>query len=220
MRDIGAVSHEIRLVSCEVGALARLGDARAEAACAAGLALARRVGACSCEALLLRSRAVVTAEQVAGARRSPIARRRRRSWSSSGWRSSSRSPTARPACFGWRADERGIARAPRGPAPRERRIRANWGGTARVRDGRDADGGRAAPVGGSAGRLSPRERDVSMLVAAGLSNRQVAERLYISEKTAAHHVGSILGKLGFGSRAEIAAYVARHGGVLATESRA
>jgi non-specific serine/threonine protein kinase len=80
--------------------------------------------------------------------------------------------------------------------------------------------GLANRAGGSAGRLSPRERDVALLVAAGLSNRQVAERLYISEKTAAHHVGVILGKLGFGSRAEIAAYVASRGGALAANSRA
>ena len=57
--------------------------------------------------------------------------------------------------------------------------------------------------------LSGREREVAELVAAGLSNRQIARRLVISEKTAAHHVGSILNKLGFGTRAEIAAYVAR-----------
>jgi DNA-binding CsgD family transcriptional regulator len=60
-----------------------------------------------------------------------------------------------------------------------------------------------------AGALSGREREVADLVAAGFSNRRIARRLVISEKTAAHHVGSILNKLGFGTRAEIAAYVAR-----------
>src|SRR4051812_4783314 len=73
-----------------------------------------------------------------------------------------------------------------------------------------AAAGLADPPAGRTERLSRRESDVALLVTAGLSNRQIADRLYIAEKTAAHHVGTILGKLGFGSRAEIAAYVARH----------
>jgi DNA-binding NarL/FixJ family response regulator len=78
----------------------------------------------------------------------------------------------------------------------------------------DVEGVLAAPDRGAcssprAGALSGREREVAVLVAVGLSNRQIAGRLVISEKTAAHHVGSILNKLGFGTRAEIAAYVAR-----------
>jgi DNA-binding NarL/FixJ family response regulator len=47
-------------------------------------------------------------------------------------------------------------------------------------------------------------------VAQGLSNRDIAALLFITEKTAAFHVGAILNKLGFDSRAQIAAYVARH----------
>jgi DNA-binding NarL/FixJ family response regulator len=58
--------------------------------------------------------------------------------------------------------------------------------------------------------LSAREREVAELVAQGLSNREIAERLFITEKTAAYHVGAILNKLGFTSRAQIAAYMARH----------
>jgi DNA-binding CsgD family transcriptional regulator/sugar lactone lactonase YvrE len=58
--------------------------------------------------------------------------------------------------------------------------------------------------------LSPREREVATLVAEGLSNRQIAEKLVISERTAEGHVEQIRNKLGFHSRAQIAAWVAGH----------
>ena len=48
------------------------------------------------------------------------------------------------------------------------------------------------------------------LLGEGLSNREIAERLFISPKTAEHHVGRIYGKLGVSSRAEAAAYAARN----------
>lgn len=56
------------------------------------------------------------------------------------------------------------------------------------------------------GGLSPREAEVAALVAEGLSNRQVAGRLVISERTAGNHVAHILTKLGFTSRSQIAAW--------------
>lgn len=58
------------------------------------------------------------------------------------------------------------------------------------------------------GGLSSREREVLALVAEGLSNRQISERLFITEKTAATHVSNILGKLGATSRAQAAAILA------------
>jgi DNA-binding CsgD family transcriptional regulator/tetratricopeptide (TPR) repeat protein len=58
------------------------------------------------------------------------------------------------------------------------------------------------------GLLSPREREVAALIAEGRSNRQIGETLVISERTAEHHVQSILSKLGFDSRAQVAAWVA------------
>jgi len=61
---------------------------------------------------------------------------------------------------------------------------------------------------GGADPLSAREREVAELVAAGLTNREIARRLFISERTAQNHVQHILGKLGFSSRAQIAAWVA------------
>jgi DNA-binding NarL/FixJ family response regulator len=62
----------------------------------------------------------------------------------------------------------------------------------------------------AAAKLSPREEQVAALVAEGLSNRQIAQRLHLSERTAENHVTHILTKLGFDSRARIAAwYTAR-----------
>jgi DNA-binding NarL/FixJ family response regulator len=52
--------------------------------------------------------------------------------------------------------------------------------------------------------LTPREREVALLVAEGLTNAELARRLYISPKTAAVHVSSILHKLGVSSRTEVA----------------
>lgn len=60
--------------------------------------------------------------------------------------------------------------------------------------------------------LTPREREVSALVARGLTNGGIAEQLYISTKTASVHVSNILAKLSMSSRSEIAAWVA--GGAL------
>jgi non-specific serine/threonine protein kinase len=59
--------------------------------------------------------------------------------------------------------------------------------------------------------LSPREREVAALLAHGLSNRQIAERLVITERTVAAHIEHILDKLGFASRHQIGAWVTEHG---------
>ena len=59
--------------------------------------------------------------------------------------------------------------------------------------------------------LTARERDVAVLVARGLSNRDVARALFIGERTVETHVGNILGKLGFGSRAQIAVWAVEAG---------
>jgi len=56
--------------------------------------------------------------------------------------------------------------------------------------------------------LTRRERQVADLVARGLTNREIAETLVISQRTAEGHVERILSKLGFGSRTQIAAWVA------------
>ena len=58
--------------------------------------------------------------------------------------------------------------------------------------------------------LSDRERDVLALLAEGLRNREIAERLVISEATVKTHVRHVLEKLRFRNRAEAAAFAARH----------
>jgi DNA-binding CsgD family transcriptional regulator len=68
--------------------------------------------------------------------------------------------------------------------------------------------GRAGPR--SLGSLSRRETEVLRLLGEGLSNREIAVRLFISPKTAEHHVGRIYAKLGLKSRAEAAAYAVRY----------
>ena len=59
--------------------------------------------------------------------------------------------------------------------------------------------------------LTRREREVAILVAQGLTNREIATRLFISERTAESHVEQIRGKLGFHSRTQIVAWVAAAG---------
>jgi DNA-binding CsgD family transcriptional regulator len=59
----------------------------------------------------------------------------------------------------------------------------------------------------SAAPLTRREREVTMLVARGLTNRQIADALVITEKTAEAHVSHILDKLGLSSRAQVAAWI-------------
>jgi DNA-binding NarL/FixJ family response regulator len=59
--------------------------------------------------------------------------------------------------------------------------------------------------------LTPREAEVLALVAAGRSNRQIAEALFISPKTASVHVSNILAKLGVATRVEAAAVAHRLG---------
>src|SRR5207302_399722 len=69
----------------------------------------------------------------------------------------------------------------------------------------------AEPVrAGGAIELSRREREVAQLVAHGLSNREIAQRLYLSERTVDNHVHRILDKLGFDSRVQIATWLARN----------
>ncbi len=59
--------------------------------------------------------------------------------------------------------------------------------------------------------LTPREREVLAMVADGRTNRQIAEALFISHKTASVHVSNILAKLGVANRAEAAAAAYRLG---------
>ena len=69
----------------------------------------------------------------------------------------------------------------------------------------------AVPDSPSAGEVTPREREVLALLAEGLTNRQIAERLVLSEHTVHRHVANILSKLDVSSRAAAAAHAARAG---------
>ena len=59
--------------------------------------------------------------------------------------------------------------------------------------------------------LTPREAEVLALVAAGRTNRQIGDELYVSDKTASVHVSNILRKLGVNSRVDAAAVAQRLG---------
>ena len=72
-------------------------------------------------------------------------------------------------------------------------------------------GRRLLEVGQSASPLTRRELEVAGLIARGLTDRQIAEDLVITTGTASNHVVHILDKLGFRSRAQVAAWAVEHG---------
>ena len=59
--------------------------------------------------------------------------------------------------------------------------------------------------------LSEREREIALLIARGKSSREIAEALVISQRTVENHIGHIYTKLGFNSRAQIAAWTVEKG---------
>lgn len=71
-----------------------------------------------------------------------------------------------------------------------------------------APGGVPAPVEDD---LTEREREVLYRISDGLSNREIAEKMFISEKTVKTHVSSILGKLHLEDRTQAAIYALKHG---------
>ena len=69
----------------------------------------------------------------------------------------------------------------------------------------------ATPVQSAPVRLSPREREVAALVAEGLTNRDIAKRLFISERTVDGHLEHLREKLAVNTRSQIATWVVREG---------
>jgi DNA-binding NarL/FixJ family response regulator len=69
----------------------------------------------------------------------------------------------------------------------------------------------SSPTPSADAALSPRERDVLALIAAGLTNKAIAEALYVSPNTVKTHVSSLLHKLQAGTRVQLAAIATRHG---------
>jgi DNA-binding NarL/FixJ family response regulator len=59
-------------------------------------------------------------------------------------------------------------------------------------------------------QLTPREREIVRVACTGVTNKQIAEKLSISEATVRHHLGAIFSKLGVSTRSELAVYGYRH----------
>ncbi len=59
------------------------------------------------------------------------------------------------------------------------------------------------------GRLTEQERKIIVLIGEGLTNRQIAERMFLAEKTVKNYVSNMLAKMGMTRRTEAAAYIAR-----------
>ncbi|WP_268267636.1 response regulator transcription factor [Streptomyces kaniharaensis] len=68
------------------------------------------------------------------------------------------------------------------------------------------------PTAADRSELSRREQEVAGLVAQGLTNREIADRLVLSHRMVETHVSRIMTKLGLGSRAQLAVWVVRSEG--------
>ncbi len=71
--------------------------------------------------------------------------------------------------------------------------------------------GRHAALGRGDFGLTPREREILTAITEGLSNKDIAERLTLSEQTVKHHLSSIFDKTGMSTRLELAMFAVRHG---------
>jgi DNA-binding CsgD family transcriptional regulator len=71
--------------------------------------------------------------------------------------------------------------------------------------------GRGTAVQELLGILTPRQQEVANLVAAGLTNREIGSRLFITAGSVANHIGRIFQQLDFSRRSQIAAWMVQHG---------
>ena len=60
-------------------------------------------------------------------------------------------------------------------------------------------------------KLTPREREIVVLVAGGLTNKEIGATLFVSEHTVKNHVSNIYRKLGMDERTQLALWAVRHG---------
>lgn len=204
-----ARSYELQLIPRQVEALAQVGDDGALSLAQEGLELARELGGRPAEGLLLRGRAL--ALQQAGAWLDAFA----------SYEAAIGILETLPMPYEAARTERaaGLARLARGRrgdrqrgAALLRRAQQEFADLGARRDENATEAilaaaGLVEERAGGPGPLTAREQEVAKLVTEGLSNGEIAERLYITEKTAAYHVGNILNKLGFNSRVEIAVYM-------------
>lgn len=209
LQQLQVRSFQLQLLPRQVEALARIGDKQALTVAQEGLAMAQSLGGRPAEGLLLRGRAL--ANQQAGQ-----------------WLDAFADYEAAVAILeelpmpyevARTLREAGVARLARGRrgdrqrgAELLRRARLHFADLGAGRD--ESATGAILSAAGLAderergpGPLTVRELEVAELVTEGLSNAEIAERLFITEKTAAYHVGSILTKLDFTSRVQIAVYI-------------
>lgn len=73
-----------------------------------------------------------------------------------------------------------------------------------VEPGSRAESASAAPLGSAIEKLTPRERDIVRLIAEGATNREIAAKLQLSEKTVRNRVSEILAKIGVNNRTQVA----------------
>ncbi len=75
---------------------------------------------------------------------------------------------------------------------------------------RGKEGKKADPEVAKITKLTDREREIIVYIAEGLKNKQIAERMFISETTVRHHLTSVFNKLGVADRLELMIYAFRH----------
>ena len=75
---------------------------------------------------------------------------------------------------------------------------------------RGRDGKKADPEAAKITKLTDREREIIVFIAEGLKNKQIAERMFISETTVRHHLTSVFNKLSVADRLELMIYAFRH----------
>ena len=112
-----------------------------------------------------------------------------------------------------------FARGRSQPLRRACRLRAQRGRRPGTRPAGRPSGNAETDI-GLPSQLTAREREIASLVAAGLSNRQIAERLFISRRTVDAHLEHIFGKLGITSRVMLAIQLREHSAEMAANGNA